>query len=367
MSQPRALLVVDSPGLELFYRTALATVGLEVLSARTGETALSMLRTPQPVIVALDLLLPGMGGIEFIRNLRVQRATAAPPVLVLPLQDGELAAAASTAGAARLLTRDQNPVRTLALLAHAQARLRGTPSTPISPEPAEWLPCAADHVYAVHEALHSLTRDAADGSARSVLALELHGLSELLSLTGESGLCELASAMEVFVLGLRNIDSEINRSAIQTLTQAVDFISARLEEFHPGAIQSVAGSEVLVVDDEPGICHLVSAAVDLAGLRPNTAASPSECLAALKDKSFDLVVLDIGLPEMSGFDLCTHIRATPNHQNVPILFLTGMNTFQNRAKSALIGGNDFIGKPFHPLELGIKALLWVHQSRLGKV
>jgi DNA-binding response OmpR family regulator len=366
MSQPRALLVVDSPGLELFYRTALTTVGLEVLSARNGETALTLLRTPQPVIVALDLQVGGMGGVEFIRNLRVQRATAAPPVVVLPLQDNDLAAAATSAGAARVLTRD-NPLRTLALLAHAQARIRGTPSNPITPSPADWLPCAGDHVYAIHEALHALTRDASDAAARNALGLELHGLAELLSLGGEEGLCELASAMEIFIMGLRSMGAEINRSAVQSFTQAIDFIAARLEEYSPGAVRPVQGAEILIVDDEPAVCQLVSAAAELAGLKPHIAASPSACIASLQNTTFDLVILDIGLPEMSGFDLCTHIRATGGHHSVPILFLTGMNTFQNRAKSALIGGNDFVTKPFHPLELGLKALLWVQQSRLGRV
>jgi len=51
---------------------------------------------------------------------------------------------------------------------------------------------------------------------------------------------------------------------------------------------------------------------------------------------------------------------------VPIVFLTGMTNFQNRAQSSLSGGNDFIGKPFHPLELGLKALLWINKGHLGK-
>jgi DNA-binding response OmpR family regulator len=366
MSQPRALLVVDSPGLELIYRDALAGVGLEVTSVTNGETGLTQLRTPQPVLIALDLLLPGMSGVEFIRNVRIQRSTAAPPVVVLPLLDQELASAATDAGAARLLARDQAPVRTLALLAHAQARLRGTPAPPRIPDPSVWLPFAGEHVYVLHDALHALSRDAQDPTARRSLSVQVHGLAELLELVGEPGLAELAFAMESYLIGMRNLEAEIPRTALQTLTQAIDFIGARLEDFVPGAIRSAAGSTVLAVDDEPAICQLVSVAAELVGLKPVPAASPSECIAAAQAQKFDLVILDIGLPEMNGFDLCTRIRAIPGHEAVPILFLTGMATFQNRAKSALIGGNDFIAKPFHPLELGLKALLWVHSSRLGK-
>ena len=350
----------------MFYREALASAGFEVLSERDGESGLSHLRTPQPVIVALDLVLPGMGGVEFIRNLRIQRSMAPPPVVVLPLLDVELAAAATTAGAARILSRDQSPVRTLVLLAHTHARLRGTPTPPRPPEPLAWLPHAAQHVVGMHEALHALTRNGADVAARRSLAADAHGLAELLHLAGEAGLAELATALEAMIIGLRHIEAELTRSALQSLGQTVDFLGAQLEKFVPGDIRSVIGSRILVVDDEPSVCQLVSAALELSQIKPQIAASPTDCLRAVGESKFDLIVLDVGLPEMSGFDLCTKIRSTPGHANVPILFLTGLTSFQNRAKSALIGGNDFICKPFDPLELGLKVQLWIQLCRSGR-
>lgn len=365
-SQHRALLVVESPGLALFYREALAEAGFEVLCASDGESALSHLRTPQPSIVALDLVLPGMPGVEFIRNLRIQRSMAPPPVIVLPLMDTELAAAATEAGAARILSREQSPLRTLVLLAHTHARMRGTPTPPRIPDSSVWLPHADQHIVNIHEALHALARDGNDYAARRHLASEVHGLAEMLHLAGESGLAELATALEAMVIGLRNVEAELSRSALQTLGQAVDFLGKHLDPFVAGAIQSAAGTQVLVVDDEPSVCQLVCAALELTGLKAKIVASPTECLTAVRESTFELIVLDIGLPEMSGFDLCTKIRGTVGHANVPILFLTGLTSFQNRAKSALIGGNDFISKPFDPLELGLKVLLWIHLCRTGR-
>jgi DNA-binding response OmpR family regulator len=104
----------------------------------------------------------------------------------------------------------------------------------------------------------------------------------------------------------------------------------------------------------------------MASLHPQLAESPSVAVKALGESKFDLIFLDIGLPETSGFDVCTKIRSTPGHDAVPIVFLTGMSTLQNKAQSKLLGGNDFIGKPFHVLELGIKALLWVSKGRLAE-
>ncbi len=367
MSQPRALLIADSPGLALFAGNVLAGVGLEVTHVRDAESGLAQLRTPQPVLVALDLLLPGMNGIEFIRNLRVQRAGATPPVIVLPLIDGELAAAATAAGAARVLMRDSDPLRTLALLAHTQARLTGQPSLPAPPPPSAWVPCAQEHVFALHDALHSLTRDPNDIPALRTLNAESHRLAEVLSFAGELGLSELATAMEALLLGLRSMETQITRPALVALGQTLDFLSTRLENHVPGEIRAASGSRVLIVDDEANVCHLVSAALATAGLKTHTADSPSACLTAAGTGPFELVILDIGLPEMTGFDLCTRIRSIPGHERVPILFLTGLSSFQNRAKSVLTGGNDFIPKPFAPLELVLKVLLWIQLSRAGKV
>jgi DNA-binding response OmpR family regulator len=67
---------------------------------------------------------------------------------------------------------------------------------------------------------------------------------------------------------------------------------------------------------------------------------------------------------MSGFDLCSKIRTLELHEKTPIVFLTGMATFQNRVQSSLSGGNDFIGKPFNVPELGLKAMLWVYKGQL---
>ena len=71
------------------------------------------------------------------------------------------------------------------------------------------------------------------------------------------------------------------------------------------------------------------------------------------------------MPEMNGFDLCAKIRALPLHEKTPIVFITGMATFQNRVQSNLSGGNDFIGKPFNIAELAVKALIWVFKGHLG--
>ena len=95
------------------------------------------------------------------------------------------------------------------------------------------------------------------------------------------------------------------------------------------------------------------------------AATPGAALQELEQETFDLVFLDVGMPEMNGFEVCTRVRAHAAHKKVPIVFITGMTTFQNRVQSSLSGGNDFVGKPFSVPELALKGLIWVIQGTIG--
>jgi CheY-like chemotaxis protein len=209
-------------------------------------------------------------------------------------------------------------------------------------------------------------RDSRDETAWNHLSRQAHMLTETLALADQPGLSQLALSTELLVLDLRSMPEQLNSSVTITLGQAADFLNSRLSQSCMGALPCPSGSRVLVVDDDHGARELISASIQTAGLMPEVVDSPSACISAVSNNRFDLVFLDVGLPEMTGFELCSRVRNTPGHDRVPIVFLTGMTNFQNRAQSSLSGGNDFIGKPFHPLELGLKALLWINKGHLGK-
>ena len=79
----------------------------------------------------------------------------------------------------------------------------------------------------------------------------------------------------------------------------------------------------------------------------------------------DLLPIRPVVASLERFDLCTQVRQLEDHRKTPIVFLTGMNTFQGRAQGSLSGGNDFIGKPFNLLELGVKGLMWIFKGQLA--
>jgi DNA-binding response OmpR family regulator len=83
----------------------------------------------------------------------------------------------------------------------------------------------------------------------------------------------------------------------------------------------------------------------------------------LAENEFDLVFLDVDMPNMTGFELCSKLRAMPQHKKTPVVFVTSLNDFDSRTSSTMAGGNDFIGKPFLFIELTVKALIHVMRSR----
>ena len=118
----------------------------------------------------------------------------------------------------------------------------------------------------------------------------------------------------------------------------------------------VNGRSVLVVEDEEAIASLVRAYLERDGYRVSWAGTGAEALAELKREPPQLIVLDIGLPDGDGFDLCQQLRAG---SSVPIIMLTARDEEADRVAGLELGADDYITKPFSPRELvaRIKAVL----------
>ncbi|MGH3273050.1 MAG: response regulator transcription factor, partial [Streptosporangiaceae bacterium] len=102
--------------------------------------------------------------------------------------------------------------------------------------------------------------------------------------------------------------------------------------------------QVLVVDDEPNIRELVQIALKFHGCSVTTAATGAEALRQANATRPDLVVLDVMLPDMDGFEVCRRLRAAGDE--VPIIFLTARDTSSDTVTGLAIGGDDYVTKPF---------------------
>lgn len=125
---------------------------------------------------------------------------------------------------------------------------------------------------------------------------------------------------------------------------------------------------ILVVEDEPAIAETITYALTTEGFEVAWCSTGSEARAILEQGDVGLIVLDIGLPDCNGFDLCREIRRS---SNVPILFLTARRDEIDRVVGLEIGGDDYVAKPFSPRELSarVKAILRRSPSaeRAGKM
>lgn len=106
--------------------------------------------------------------------------------------------------------------------------------------------------------------------------------------------------------------------------------------------------KILIVDDEPAISDTLAYALRADGFTSDCCTLGAEALARLDAGGHDLVVLDVGLPDMSGFDVC---RALRRHSDVPVIFLTARADEVDRIVGLELGADDYVGKPFSPREV----------------
>ncbi|WP_043586183.1 two-component system response regulator CreB [Geminisphaera colitermitum] len=113
---------------------------------------------------------------------------------------------------------------------------------------------------------------------------------------------------------------------------------------------------ILIIEDEPAIADTLLYSLASEGFRPQWRATGREGREALERETFALVILDVGLPDISGFALCQEIRRC---SSVPILFLTARNNEIDRVVGLEMGGDDYVAKPFSPREVAarVRAIL----------
>lgn len=105
---------------------------------------------------------------------------------------------------------------------------------------------------------------------------------------------------------------------------------------------------ILVVDDEPEIADLVEVYLKSEGFQVYKYGTGSDALACVREKDVDLAILDVMLPDISGFTLCGEIR---KEHHFPVLMLTAKTGDMDKITGLTIGADDYLTKPFNPLEL----------------
>jgi CheY-like chemotaxis protein len=405
----KILIIEDDELLAGVYRTQLEGAGYEVEVALDGATGFHDLLALEPNAMLLDVFLPGMGGLDIIRKTRSQKRFEKLPIFVFTTNfSRELEAEARDAGVSRLFDKaTTHPSEVVFALndlffpgmpAPAPAAAEATKKTvriPLgksimdtAPTPMKTgvggvkkddalkieiretlLQDSPEIIKAVRAALGNFLRAQTQGDvdAREFHLLELHRRIHSLignaAIAGLTKLARLCSALDAMLREFQERADAINASTQRTLTQAIDFL-AQLFTRSGTAEDEVTGSErILVVDDEIISRRVIAHSLEKAELKPTAVDHPQAALDLLSDQAFDLVFLDVEMPDMNGFELCKKLRALPQHARTPVIFVTALSGFDSRVKSSLSGGDDFIGKPFSYIELALKALIYVMRGQ----
>lgn len=119
---------------------------------------------------------------------------------------------------------------------------------------------------------------------------------------------------------------------------------------------------ILVVDDDPHIRELVRHFLQQEGFTVHEAADGAEALRKLESVKADLVILDIMMPNMDGWDLCRELR---EHYDLPLLMLTAKGETAEKIKGFQLGTDDYLVKPFDPLELVVRVKALLRRYRIA--
>lgn len=107
---------------------------------------------------------------------------------------------------------------------------------------------------------------------------------------------------------------------------------------------------ILVVDDSRTSLELIQLSLR-DDYRITTQTEPPVALEVVRREQFDLIILDVVMPQMDGYQLCQSIRSLPSYRTTPILFLSSRDSDHEKVLGFQVGGDDYVTKPFNPLEL----------------
>ncbi len=387
----KILIIEDDPIVANIYRNKLAVDGYQVEVTLDGEGGLKLMRTFRPDAIVLDLMLPKMSGVDVIREIRGEAEFSKLPIVVFSNSYlTNLVQDAWKAGASKCVSKINCPPkellelirRTIGGVDPAPQPGSKTGSAPAA-RPAALNSTETDAAFQdglratfiaglpgilnnVRTSLQSLIKTDAEGAQLKHihdLYRHIHAVNGNAGICGLTQIAHLAAALEALLKELYEKPRNVNASTLRTVATAVDFLGFLFERGTGPENQEMPPAKILVVDDEAISRRAIIYALEKAQLQSVNVEDPNVAIQLLSEKQFDLVFLDVNMPVMTGYELCAKLRNLPFHKKTPVVFVTILGDFDNRASSMMAGGNDFIAKPFLFIELTVKALIHVLRGK----
>jgi DNA-binding response OmpR family regulator len=400
----KVLIIEDDRIVGNIYRNKFSVEGFQVDIALDGLAGLEKLHQFRPDAVILDLMLPKMTGVEFLKQIRSEPDFKDLPVIVFSnTYLTNLVQEAWKAGATKCLSKANcTPKQVIEMVrsilglnsptAAAPPSRADTPASPPGPEasapatpPSSNTPSSSSDAEFQADLRKSFLQELPAVLAHLRLLLQglikadnepmqVKQLSEMFrrtrAMTGNAGvaglmqIARISDAVEALLKELSEKPKNINASTLRTVASAIDFLGVLVERGGRPQDPDAPPPVVLVVDDEAISRRAVAYALEKAKLKSVVIEDAAAAYDLLTTNRFDLIFLDVDMPGMNGFELCTKLRQLPAHERTPVIFVTVLADFESRTNSTMSGGNDFIAKPFLFMELAVKALVYVLRGRL---
>ncbi|HXJ57815.1 MAG TPA: response regulator [Verrucomicrobiae bacterium] len=418
----KVLIIDGDPIVAQLYRSSLEKQGYAAETCNDGQTGLERAQACQPDAILLELMLAKLNGIELLKRLRALNGSL--PLLVLTnayLPD--MIQEATAAGAARVFdksnTTPKNIIDVLDQLLQVVRNVApphppptrpppqvamehpGSPPPPAnygynadnrgSASPPGPSTDAAPTVEADNSAFEEVRKafvetnaqslaelrklvqgvmQTPDAAAREPLLMDLYckiyALAGNSALIGFAQIAQMASLMEGLIKEMVEKQQTMNDASLRTVACCIDFIGELSRVSQPSSDKPQRAT-ILIVDEDAVSRRAIADGLTQMQLNSEVAEAGDAAIALeLAAKTgFNLIFLEVQMPEINGFDLCKKIKALPWNQSTPIIFVSRLADFKTRAKSTLSGGSDLIAKPFLLRELGLKAMMVLLRHRLA--
>jgi CheY-like chemotaxis protein len=369
----RILMIEDDSLVADVYSERLSAEGLVVDVAPDGESGLKMFRDRKVDLVLLDLVLPQMNGVELLKQIRSEFSPRDLPVLVFTnAYLGGVVQQAWEAGANQVIPKAGTKPNMVVQMVKNALKDPPPPAVKVKPmaskvefDPTvrqELLGSSSETLAALWRPLKQLAGQGHHDDNHQCfeeLFRVIRPLTGRAVLAGLDGIARMCTALEALLKELRDKPERLGPSALLTIAQAIDTLKLLFAHPDSASAKNPPPARILVVDDDEFTRRAIGRALARVNLKAVCVDGPVGALKRRTGKRFDLIILDIELPDASGFDLCSRFRAMPACKDTPIIFVSMHRDINDRTESALRGGNDYITKPFLYMELATKALGFV--------
>ena len=360
----KILIIDDDVIVAQTYQLKLKSEGFETAIAPDGTEGLAQLQTFDPDLVILDLMLPGISGFEVLGAIRGNPDFAKLPVLLLSnhyIEAGsndEIEAGLCLS----MVKAETTPSKAIEAINEMLTRSNRRKPTPLQKARDRFCTGVIEAISPMRTALQSIARNQGDNSeAFRIIKGHAETITAAAAELALSRISHLTSALAGMAQQLTERPQNSNASTSRSFAGALD----SLDQLAKAGItaENLAAPLALVVEDERVSQAIVRKALDRSQIRSIVIDSGEAALQLLEMNPFDVIFLDVTLPGINGYQVCTALRKLAGHQTTPVIFITALKEFEARAQSILSGANDLIAKPASVTELAVKALTHVIKAK----